>query len=697
MKPRKIPMNMPIIMDLPEETFGNPVFLDSKGLQHRDLRSNFDLTLPSFVPVVPRNLPESAYQDIDNVRGWEVEPQVSDSMLRKELLQKGLNLEFDIDELLANHIKHTHPTLKPWDHQVTDAYLLTQSTNMLLTHEVRVGKTPTSILGAYNHPFVNKVLVICPKIVVYDAWVKGFKQWTDWSVCTYLSETTKKAKEERDANFVKWQNGEINVLVINIDFFKLNKDLFINNENKEDLKIIDEAHFLSKRNQSPRQPLTSANSKAVLEYQLNSTSFTWLLTGTPATRYEYDILSLFYILSPAGRIERHSVANYYHRKPKAPKARGKFIKDNYQEFFDKFLRITTLPSVSNGWQFEVAQTNDYQTAMNELNSLHRLHRNQVDIPGWGDPEQFNVYEDIEIQNTSKQEKIYKNIAKNIDELFIDFENPLVRDIFLRQIAVDHRLIKKNIIEGVDKLLTHEDKEYVENTLEEFFGITEMEGAREKIIEQVNDQYGFNVKGAKAEWMLNYIEGNKEQIHGNGFSDDVNTRGVSEDQFRTAQLKGRQPIIFFSFFTSFLKLMKTDIEEQFPEMRVEMINGEIVGEKRQEIIDAFQNGEVDILLANIAATKEGVTLNRGDEAIFLDRMWSTEIMEQVKARIHNPSKPYTKVEKFLMTKDSIDFKMKEYVDVKSANVEYVNKKIVNDVHGVKEDLVNEFFRNFIQKK
>ncbi len=696
-KPSAIPYNIPITLDLPQEAKGDSVILDHRGKMHNlGDAYPFELTLPSFLPKLPAYVSNDEVKQINEVRGWDPEEHILQSEIRKEMLKQGLNMKFDVDHILANEISHTHPSWQPWDHQAIDAFILKYSTNMLITHEVRVGKTITAVLGAYNNPNVKKILVICPKIVIWDAWVKTFQEWTDLNITTFTSVTGKKKKEERDNNFDKWANGEIDVLITNIEFFRLNISKFKSVEDQEDLIIIDEGHFLTKRGQSEKQPLTSGNSRAVLEYRLQSRAYMWILTGTPATRYEYDILSLFFMLSPIGRIERHIIAERYNRPIRVPSGTGKFIKDNFVEFFNKFMQIISYPSPSNNWTFHVEEKEVYSAAMEELNSLHRIHRNQKDL--WGDPEKFNTYEDIHIPINKKQKKIYQSIVHNSAKLFLDFDNPLVRDIFLRQVAIDHRLMKSNIDIGIKNLIEHEDKRYVEEVLTYIFGIepgTPTEQAVEEVYKQASDAYNLDVKGAKAEWILEYIEGNKERIQGNRLSDAENTAGVSEENFRTAQLKGRQPLIIFSNFTSFLHLLKEDIRYQHMELRVEMLIGETSPNKRQEIINDFQAGNIDILLANTTATQMGITLNRGDESIFVDRVWSTEVMEQARARIQNPSKPYPKNTKYLMAEDSIDFKVKEFVERKRDDTLFVNKDIVNVVHNVQEDAINEMFRKFMK--
>lgn len=702
-KLKKIPYNIPIIQNLPREVIADTAFLNHQGktcLQSapdpdKPERNAFDLTLPSFLPIENMYVSPAERQRATEIRKFESWAVRANSEERKSILKDILLKNINVEDVLKEEIKHTHPTFEPWEHQALDAYALKYSLNMLLTHEVRVGKTITATLGAYNNPFAKRILILCPKIVVYDAWVKTFTQWTDLKVATYLSETSKKKKEKRDADFEAWKRGEIDVLVCNIDFFVLNyKKRFrdLKEDEREDLLIIDEGHFLSNRQQTTRQNLSSTRSLSILDYRVRATkSFCWILTGTPARNSEHEILSLFYILNP---IKTKNKNGSFTINPKTG-----FAVDNYNEFFRRFARLSQIPSPSNGYRFEIETNYEYDTALEELNLLHRLHRNQKDL--WGDPEKYNTYTDVTVEANRSQNKAYKLIKTNGDEYF-DFESPLVRDIFLRQIAVDHRLLKNKLVENLRELVEHEDKEYREA---EFYDITgrnfdEVDNPLNLLIEEVSKDYAFDKKGAKAEWAIEWIKENKERIQGNKLPDSVNLKGIALDseEFRTKQLQGRQPVVMFSFFKSFLHIFAKDLKEVFgDDLIVQVIDGSIVGEERQKIVDRFQNGEIDILLAQTIAMSEGVTLNRGDEAIFFDRVWENVKMEQVKARIHNPSKPYPKNEIFLMLEDSIDAKVAESNQIKADNVQYVNKEIINVASGAVQDIVNEFFRNFMKKK
>lgn len=75
----------------------------------------------------------------------------------------------------------------------------------------------------------------------------------------------------------------------------------------------------------------------------------------------------------------------------------------------------------------------------------------------------------------------------------------------------------------------------------------------------------------------------------------------------------QPTIFFSTFTSYLKLLSTECPGSYA-----LITGETSNKERKEIEQKFQNGEISYIFANIKAAKECLTLDIAQHIVFLDK-------------------------------------------------------------------------------
>jgi len=68
------------------------------------------------------------------------------------------------------------------------------------------------------------------------------------------------------------------------------------------------------------------------------------------------------------------------------------------------------------------------------------------------------------------------------------------------------------------------------------------------------------------------------------------------------------------------------------LTVETITGETSAEKRADIVQAFQEGESDVLVCNTLAAKEGITLTAADTVVFVEREWVPGWEEQAEDRV-----------------------------------------------------------------
>jgi SNF2 family DNA or RNA helicase len=109
--------------------------------------------------------------------------------------------------------------------------------------------------------------------------------------------------------------------------------------------------------------------------------------------------------------------------------------------------------------------------------------------------------------------------------------------------------------------------------------------------------GFDVESVKTKAILEYLDNNDE------------------------------PVVIMSMFTSYLKLLKSQILK-----RVGMIHGEMSNLEKQQTVQAFQCGELDVLLCNVISAGVGFTLDRAETTIFPDKAWNPTENEQAEDRI-----------------------------------------------------------------
>ena len=78
------------------------------------------------------------------------------------------------------------------------------------------------------------------------------------------------------------------------------------------------------------------------------------------------------------------------------------------------------------------------------------------------------------------------------------------------------------------------------------------------------------------------------------------------------------ILIFSKFTSFLRLLSKKITEEIPDRKHELFIGDTTIPKRAQMVKDFQENKINLLLLNMDAAKEAITLDTAEVAIFTDK-------------------------------------------------------------------------------
>lgn len=96
----------------------------------------------------------------------------------------------------------------------------------------------------------------------------------------------------------------------------------------------------------------------------------------------------------------------------------------------------------------------------------------------------------------------------------------------------------------------------------------------------------------------------------------------------------------------------------------VIMGGIAQKLRDATKDAFQAGEIDVLIGTIATIREGLTLTRADTCIFVELTWTPTRNDQALRRIHRigQTRPVTLIR--LETRNSLDARMVRVLQDKS---------------------------------
>lgn len=154
--------------------------------------------------------------------------------------------------------------------------------------------------------------------------------------------------------------------------------------------------------------------------------------------------------------------------------------------------------------------------------------------------------------------------------------------------------------------------------------------------------GFDVVGAKTKALLEWLDDNRE------------------------------PVVIMSMFTSYLHLIKPDIEALG--LKVGMIHGEMENADKHSTATAFQNGKFDVLLCNIISAGTGFTLDRAETEIFTDKAWNPPENEQAEDRITPTTEARNHKHTIisLVAKDSYDYRINALLDQKKSITDIINE-------------------------
>jgi len=95
------------------------------------------------------------------------------------------------------------------------------------------------------------------------------------------------------------------------------------------------------------------------------------------------------------------------------------------------------------------------------------------------------------------------------------------------------------------------------------------------------------------------------------------------------LEENRRILLFSQFTSMLKLIEERLNEK--SLKYTKLTGQT--RKRDEVIEKFQNGDVDIFLISLKAGGVGLNLTQADTVIHYDPWWNPAVENQATDRAH----------------------------------------------------------------
>ena len=134
----------------------------------------------------------------------------------------------------------------------------------------------------------------------------------------------------------------------------------------------------------------------------------------------------------------------------------------------------------------------------------------------------------------------------------------------------------------------------------------------------------------------------------------------------------KPILIFTKFVTALELLVEELNKK--KLKTGVISGAVSPRQRQEYVTQFQNGDINILVLQIDAGKEGLTLDRAECEIFLDQFPPAADIQQAEDRfIATSQERADKAHQIirLMMSDTYDEECYNLVERRADSIEAIN--------------------------
>ena len=101
----------------------------------------------------------------------------------------------------------------------------------------------------------------------------------------------------------------------------------------------------------------------------------------------------------------------------------------------------------------------------------------------------------------------------------------------------------------------------------------------------------------------------------------------------------RPLIVWAVHTDVILGLEKALRKALPDLRVRTFYGATPPQQRDQTVEDFQAGKVDVLIAQIIAAGTGLTLTRSSDALFVETDWTPANVVQAEDRIHRISQDY----------------------------------------------------------
>lgn len=142
--------------------------------------------------------------------------------------------------------------------------------------------------------------------------------------------------------------------------------------------------------------------------------------------------------------------------------------------------------------------------------------------------------------------------------------------------------------------------------------------------------------------------------------------------------GDERVIIWSHFVAEIDAIYEVLSKEFKEWRIEKYYGKTDRQTRSMIINAFQEGDVKILIINQQTGSFGLNLQRATLHYFYSNNFSLEQRLQAEDRSHRAGQEQTVVYKDIIIKDSIEEKIIEALQLKMDLLEMFRRQSLREI-------------------
>lgn len=273
-----------------------------------------------------------------------------------------------------------------YPHQVTGIRDLAKVSSFLLADDMGLGKTLQALTVAaidFERGWATRVLTVTPASLKWN-WLDEINEFTNFTAM--VLDGTPRQRSQQIAEFMLTR---VDILIVNYEQVAAHLEEL--NAVGFDIVIFDEAHYLKNR----------SSKRTIACHKLRRTR-TFLLTGSPLLNQAHELWSLLHMIDPR----------------------------EYPNFWRFVNRYCVFGGYKNKQIVGVKHVKELETRLKNV-MVRRLKRDVLDLP-----EKQHIVLRVDLH--PKQREMYKQAVKELKITVpggeVEFENPLVKFLYLKQIC-----------------------------------------------------------------------------------------------------------------------------------------------------------------------------------------------------------------------------------------------------------------------